>query len=428
MAQSYYDTEQKLKNYLATDQLKQERLCLAILSLNKKFSNITPRHPYGGPDHGRDIQAIYENNYICFIAVGFKQDANDSTEQINQIKKKFNDDLNNALSNAKKEQIDLKGFIFFTNLKLTVEIIAELKQTAINAGLFYCDIYNREQILQILNTPDGYAIRFEFLDITLTEEEQKSFFAKWGNDIRSIISNGFGQQKKAIDRMIFLQESLLPLDNLSVLLKLKREYKAEEIGYFRIVIFLSIPSLKKIDDNTDVVKIVLCQTDNSSRLGNDFNKSKSGIDKGISGYDGFGVYNNTLKDKNFRYFQMSTSSGIGQESVRSFYLDYSPNAILRIPPEFKIADFDKAFFMSCISENLCDKIDSLHIFMNSYEVFNVNSKELVFENIMENTFDDFPVMFTDEELKIPWKRTFYKNGNSIQLDFTSNTPKRICDF
>ena len=84
--------------------------------------------------------------------------------------------------------------------------------------------------------------------------------------------------------------------------------------------------------------------------------------------------------------------------------------------------------MSCISENLCDKIDSLHIFMNSYEVFNVNSKELVFENIMENTFDDFPVMFTDEELKIPWKRTFYKNGNSIQLDFTSNTPKRVCDF
>lgn len=125
---------------------------------------------------------------------------------------------------------------------------------------------------------------------------------------------------------------------------------------------------------------------------------------------------------------MSKSSGIGRESVRSFYLDYSPNSILRIPPEFKIADFDKAFFMSCISENLCDKIDSLHIFMNSYEVFYVNSKELVFENIMENTFYDFPVMFTEEELKIPWKRTFYKNGNSIQLDFTSNTPKRVCDF
>ena len=428
MAQTYYDTEQKLKNYLATDQLKQERLCLAVLSLNKKYSNIIPRQPYGGPDHGRDIQATYENNYLCFVAVGFKQDANDSAEQIRQIKKKFNEDLQSALSNAQKEKLDLKGFVFFTNLKLTGDLIADLKQTAINSGLLYCDIYNREQILQTLNTPDGYAIRFEFLDIPLTEEEQKSFFTKWGNDIHSVISNGFDQQKKAIDRMIFLQESLLPLDNLSVLLKLKREYKAEEIGHFRIVIFLSIPSLKKIDDNTDVVKIVLCQTDNSSRLGNDFNKSKSGIDKGISGYDGFGVYNNTLKDKNFRYFQMSTSSGIGLESVRSFYLDYSPNAILRIPPEFKIADFDKAFFMSCISENLCDKIDSLHIFMNSYEVFNVNSKELVFENIMENTFDDFPVMFTDEELKIPWKRTFYKNGNSIQLDFTSNTPKRVCDF
>ncbi len=36
MAQTYYDTEQKLKNYLATDQLKQERLCMSVLSLNKK--------------------------------------------------------------------------------------------------------------------------------------------------------------------------------------------------------------------------------------------------------------------------------------------------------------------------------------------------------------------------------------------------------
>lgn len=428
MAQTYYDTEQKLKNYLATDQLKQERLCMSVLSLNKKYSNITPRQPYGGPDHGRDIQAIYDETYLCFIAVGFKQDANDSSEQINQIKKKFKDDLTNALTNAKKENLDLKGFVFFTNLKLTVDIIAELKQTAIKSGLLYCDIYNREQILQTLNTPDGYAIRFEFLDISLTEEEQKAFFTKWGNDIRSVISNGFDQQKKAVDRMIFLQEALLPLDNLAIVLKLNKEYKAEEIGHFRIVVFLAIPSTKKIDENIDAIKVVLCQTDNSTRLKENFNKSQSGIDKGISGYDGFEVYDNTLEEKKFRYFQMSTSSGIGRESVRSFYLDYSPNSILRIPPEFKIADFDKAFFMSCVSENLCDKIESIHIFMNSYEIFKVSSSDIVFDNIMENTFDDFPVMFTEEELEIPWKRTFYKNGNSIQLDFTSNTPKRVCDF
>lgn len=222
MAQTYYDTEQKLKNYLATDQLKQERLCMAILSLDKKYSKVTPRQPYGGPDHGRDIQAIYDDNYLCFIAVGFKQDANDSSEQINQIKKKFIDDLNNALLNAKKENLDLKGFVFFTNLRLTVDVISELKKSAFDSGLYHCSIYNREQILGILNTPDGYALRFEFLDIPLNEEEQKTFFSKWGNDIHSVITNGFDQQKKAIDRMIFLQEALLPLDYLAVVVKLKR--------------------------------------------------------------------------------------------------------------------------------------------------------------------------------------------------------------
>ena len=49
------------------------------------------------------------------------------------------------------------------------------KEIGINSGLLYCDIYNREQILQTLNTPDGYAIRFEFLDIPLTEEEQLEY-------------------------------------------------------------------------------------------------------------------------------------------------------------------------------------------------------------------------------------------------------------
>lgn len=429
MAQTYYDTEQKLKNYLATDQLKQERLCLAVLSLNKKYSNIIPRQPYGGPDHGRDIQATYENKYLCFVAVGFKQDANDSAEQIRQIKKKFNEDLQSALSNAQKEKLDLKGFVFFTNLKLTSDLIADLKQTAINSGLLYCDIYNREQILQTLNTPDGYAIRFEFLDIPLTEEEQKSFFTKWGNDINSVITNGFDQQKKAIDRMLFLQESLLPMDYLSIRLNLNREYTSDEIGHFRIVLFLSTPTPKRIDKNIEIIKLVFSLTDNNTRKNITYNPALSGISNGFSEYYGFGVYDNSIETENkFRYFQMCTGERIGQEKIKTFFLTYSTTPIIRIPPNFRLIDFDQSLFMPCISENLCDKIQSIEFFINSYQIVNINIKDTSFVETMDDTFKDFPVSFTDEELKIQWKRLFYKNGNSIQLDFSSYTPKRLFNY
>lgn len=425
MAQTYYDTEQKLKNYLATDQLKQERLCMSVLSLNKKYSNITPRQPYGGPDHGRDIQAIYEETYLCFIAVGFKQDANDSSEQINQIKKKFKDDLTNALTNAKKENLDLKGFVFFTNLKLTVDIIAELKQTAIKSGLLYCDIYNREQILQTLNTPDGYAIRFEFLDISLTEEEQKAFFTKWGNDIRSVISNGFDQQKKAIDRMIFLQESLLPLNYFSIRFNLNREYSSNEIGHFRILTFLSLPDIKHLDDTLDLLDIVMILSDNPDRIRQEGIHNDTGIENGFSGYSGFEVYDN--KTDSNRFFQMTTSSSIGVTNIRSFVLQYQVNDLFRMPPNFSISDFDKAYFMPCISENLCNKLQSIEIYANAYKIYTIGASDISFKKNDER-FKNLPVTFNEDELKKTWKCLFHKKGYSLQLDFSNNTPKRIIDF
>ena len=42
-----------------------------------------------------------------------------------------------------------------------------------------------------LDNVDGFSIKFQYLNISLSEAEQASFFAKWGDDIQSIISTGF---------------------------------------------------------------------------------------------------------------------------------------------------------------------------------------------------------------------------------------------
>ena len=109
-----YNTDEKLKSYLDTNQLHREQMCRAVLAADKRFSDVRPRQPRGGPDDGRDIQAIYREDQTVFGAVSFVNQANDSNEQKKTVKKKFFKDLLSAISADK----DLKVFVFFTNINL----------------------------------------------------------------------------------------------------------------------------------------------------------------------------------------------------------------------------------------------------------------------------------------------------------------------
>ena len=53
-------TEERLRTW-ALNQADRERLCLGILALDIRFSNIKPRRSKGGPDGARDIEAAFEN-------------------------------------------------------------------------------------------------------------------------------------------------------------------------------------------------------------------------------------------------------------------------------------------------------------------------------------------------------------------------------
>src|SRR5438477_12072727 len=91
-------TDARLRSWLDTNQLARERLSLAVLALDKRFTAVSPRHPQGGPDSGRDIDAIFQNGYKAFAAVGFVNSACDSTSKKGQIRNKFKADLARALT------------------------------------------------------------------------------------------------------------------------------------------------------------------------------------------------------------------------------------------------------------------------------------------------------------------------------------------
>src|SRR5579884_2445417 len=224
-----YDTDERLKNYLDTNQMHREQMCLAVIRNDRRFSDVRPRHPRGGPDGARDIEAVFKGVQRVFGAVGFQNQANDSEEYKKKAIKKFRDDLKEALEQEPKPEV----FVFLTNVNLTAGEKDDLVADAKGRGLAHAEVFDRERIRIVLDGADGFSIRFQYLDIPLSEEDQATFFARWGDDIQSLISDGFGAMQKSLNRIHFLQEATLPLTHLTSVLELDREYSGAEIGHFR---------------------------------------------------------------------------------------------------------------------------------------------------------------------------------------------------
>jgi hypothetical protein len=86
-----YQTDGRLKGYLDTNLLYREQLCLSVSAIDKRFSDVRPRRPRGGPDGARDIDAVYQGVQRVFGAVGFVNQANDSDEHKKEWEKELGD-------------------------------------------------------------------------------------------------------------------------------------------------------------------------------------------------------------------------------------------------------------------------------------------------------------------------------------------------
>ncbi len=151
---------------------QRERLCAAVLSLDKRFSRISLRQPKGGPDQGRDIEAVFEDRSLVFGAVSFKNSADDSAKQRREIKSKFQKDLRLALKNKP----DLDVFAFFTNVALTTGDRQELERT-LESARPQIEIFHRERLRLALDAPAGFAYRQQYLEILMSDAEQLAFFS-----------------------------------------------------------------------------------------------------------------------------------------------------------------------------------------------------------------------------------------------------------
>lgn len=437
------DTDIRLRSRLDANQRDREQMCRAVLALDPHYTDVRPRHPSGGPDGGRDIEAIYDGSHVAYGAVGFHNGANDSGEQKRQIRAKFTSDLASAMG-AKS---DLKVFVFLTNLQFTMGEQAGMKEEAQKAGIETCDILDRERLRIELDSAGGFFIRFQYLQIPLSEAEQASFLAHYGDRIQEVVSTGFQRIERTLSRILFLQEAADVLDGIYVRFRLKESYPASDIGHFRAFVRLYLRAVTH-----DILGLWFGSTDKSLRFRDDIHEKRNrpGIAYGIAmgqweqhvrlscpgadneqenearePADAESVESEGRDDPKEKFVSAGGGSSIGMDPVPSITVEYShDDPLIRFRPRLQLRDLNDCRFLPILNLSLAEKVHMIEVLANGYKLAHIGPNDFKIDrSSLESEIDG---AFSGEELADPWVRIRPAGVSSaFHLRFESNTPRRL---
>jgi hypothetical protein len=430
-----YETDERLKSYLDTNQMHREQMCLAVLSIDRRFSDVRPRHPRGGPDRARDIEAVFNGIQRLFGAVGFVNQATDSDTHKKAAAKKFSDDMSEALRQDPRPEV----FVFFTNVNLTAGEKDALVNSAKLKGLAHAEVFDRERIRIALDGPDGFSIRFQYLGIPLSEAEQATFFARWGDDIRGVISDGFGAIQESLNRIRFLQEATLPLDHFTIVMRLDKEYRAAEIGHFRAFAFVHIRTTAHGVEN-----ILFGSTDNISRpkakTEEELATDRGGIGNGVcgaqwevrmpeikvAGSDSSADNGNAIAgggEGRMPYELAGSFTSVGEDHVKSISIRYNKDVFFRVAPGPRLLDLDNCLFVISANSSLAQKVKSVHVYGNEYKLAEIVKDGLQVDPAPHDP--EVPYIFSQRELQDAWVRIRPRNASTFYVRYSEQTPKRF---
>ena len=295
-------------------------------------------------------------------------------------------------------------FVFFTNVNLTIGEKEDLIQRAKARGISFCEISDRERLRIQLNSPDGFFIRYQYLQIPLSHEEQASLFARWGDEIQSVIVTGFQKLERSLDRILFLQEASDAISCLYIGLELDREYSGDEIGHFRAFALFHLKEIKH-----RIFGILFGSCDKSHRVyklpEHQARPELPGIKHGIGGGQWEEYIDPDIAEEardseevvnDNHYIQVGCFSSIGMNTVRFISLRYDKDAFIRIEPTLWLKDIDQAGYILILNKFLAQKLKAIHVIANGYKLDEFSREDF---SIDETAFEPFiPVEFDAEEL------------------------------
>jgi len=405
MADKNYKTTEKLKSFLDTNQYKRENLCRGVAGLDGRFVRLRNVHPRGGPDGGKDFLGETTDGLLVFGAVGFKNQADDSKEDKKEINDKFKQDLEAALNHEPLPEV----FLFFTNVDLTEGEKRGLKNKAIKEGFADCDIFDRERIKSKLNEVDGFALRSQYLDISMNKSEEKSFFNKWGRGIQNLVSESVGSLQDRLSRIEFHSVSGDPIRNFQIIYELEKGEGENVNPHFRI--FCSI--LRRFHDD-GVFRIVIGATDDVSRIdGADLGRSYKNAILNIT-WTG-----ESIPDLTDPEFSKSSGHFIKDRLVAKFKDDW----LTAKHPRLTVGDFEGASFIFFSDAQFAQRIKGIHIVSNGYLLDSYSRHELTIDG--SDTDPLIPLEFEEGQLLNQWVRIRPSRGSTFQFIFGRKTPTRL---
>jgi hypothetical protein len=377
-------TEERLRTW-ALAQEERERMCLGILSLDPRYSNVKPRRPKGGPDGGRDIEAVFSDRLLVWGGVGFRNNAVDSAEDKRWAREKFKSDS----SSARMEAPELQGFVFFTNVDLTPSEVADFEAIARSHGFQHIEVFYRERIRIILDSPRGLALRFQHLGVSLSEAEQTAFFAEYGTQLESILHRGFSQVEERLKRLEFFHDSSLQLDCIELFVELKEDYSPLELGHFRVL--AEFIDLHELEPHPTLW--LACRDAYPKYVSNGTEVPLIGT-KSLSW--------SRHPDENLQATVFSAS----QLTTRSLNAGVG---IHRRGPFHTLSDLDRKSLSIYITENLLDKIAAIYVSANEYWLAGVPSE--MFVPLDVPPLAAWPEPLSDLEANQQWKSILVKMEN-----------------
>ena len=380
---------------------------MAVLALDRRYSDVQPRRPKGGPDGSRDIEAVYNGAVRTWAAVGFRNQVSDSPEDKRAIKAKFKSDLDTAIA----ENQNLRGFAFLTNVDLTPAEGNELTDHARQRGLIHVDVFWRERIRVVLDSPEGLGIRYQYLQIPLSDAEQASFFSRFGSDLQSLLNRQHEAVGASIARVEFRIDGSRPLTDFLVHVVLKNRIPAEAVKDFRL--FVELPGLVNSQNPRNVCVAV---RDDHHKLNFPAGPRQMVSVKAMSG-DGHKFSEAATQDP-----------GVVTPHLDGFGATFDLNQSGLVK---SLSDLDNRLLRIFLSDSLAREAARIVVAPNGYTFLNLPHSEMFLDNHRPSF--DWPRELGDDTttswLSISKRGTFANGATSLgcffRIDFAKTIPPRF---
>ncbi len=195
MPRNEQTTEQALAMWRG-GQTGAERMCAGLLILDD-YQAMDPQAPLGGADGLKDI-LCRKNGRLHVAACYFPP----TTVVFSKVKSKFVEDMGGVVKN------DASGFVFLTNVRLTVGEQGQLQELASAAGV-RLDLYHQERIRALLDSPRGFGLRLEYLGLSMTTEEQAALFAQMSGEMSMGLASTSDRLDVLMEEIWDLKETVL---------------------------------------------------------------------------------------------------------------------------------------------------------------------------------------------------------------------------